>query len=125
MSRYKFEVNGKTYGVITRYNVPKWLEAEYVEHDVLLHIEGKDSILIPFQSHCDLCKRDKSVVSHKKLIASPYEEINHKLGYPGRICLDCLYYVERMRGIQWVPLSSRYVLESGFKPSQLDNFFSI
>ena len=121
---YSIQINGKRYGLVSRFSVPKYLATEYCTMPFTLYF-GSESISIDATEICFLCNRNFSQATRACPLLCTNIDINHQLGYVGRICVDCYYFLAEKNGYEHTPISIRKVLDSGFHPVNLGKYLSV
>lgn len=91
--KYSIQLNGQKYGLVSRFSVPSWLAKEYCTMPFTLFF-GDESISVDATDCCFLCDRQFEQATRKCPLLCTNIDINHKLGYVGRICVDCSYYLK-------------------------------
>lgn len=124
MSEYSIQINGKTYGLISRYSVPSWLAEEYCTMDFTLYF-GSESISREKTNICFLCNRRFEEATRKCPMLCENTDINHRLGYVGISCSDCLYFLKWREGYSSIPISIKKTLDAGFYPVNLGKYINL
>ena len=119
-------MNNKRIRCISTLLVPRPYFEEYLSSGIEWLV---DDISIPVHNsdHCPLCERHISESSsmrnrEPRFVMCPDYEINKKVGYQLRICVDCSWWLRVYAGYDQnkVPKSLRVKLEQGFRPHNID-----
>jgi hypothetical protein len=124
MSQYSIQINGKTYGLISRYAVPSWLATEYCTMPFILNF-GSESISRDKPVICFLCNRRFEEATRKCPLLCENMDINHRLGVVGVCCSDCNYFLKMREGYKAVPISIKKTLDAGFYPVNLGKYITL
>lgn len=120
--KYSIRLEGedKTYGLVSRYAIPRWLAPAYLDRSsTIFHPNG--STKVPSLGSCQLCDRpfDEAIRTLRCLCSDL--TINHAIGYVAKICVDCVYYL-RVSGGGMAPTSIQKRIDAGFKPNMLQYY---
>jgi hypothetical protein len=118
--KYAILIEDKRYGLLSRYSIPRWLHKSYVSSSsLILFPDGK--IAVAHTATCQLCDRGFTEATKDTPNVCLDLDINHGIGYPGKICIDCVYYL-RVRSGGKAPNSIQKVLDAGHKPRMLQYY---
>lgn len=118
------EINGKQYGLISRYSVPSWLAHEYCTMPFKLNV-GKESFYFDAPKVCFLCERTFDQAVRKCPLLCTDININHRLGRVGIMCSDCYYFLREHDGYKSTPKSIKRVLDEGFYPVNIGRYLEL
>lgn len=121
MSKYEIAFDTGTYGLISRYVIPKWLFTQYIAKPSIIYYPG-GQVDVGYQSFCDLCTRFDHETTTGKLTVCQDKHINYRMGHPAKICLDCVYWLEYDSGNTAIPVTFKKQIESGYKPRNIDRY---
>lgn len=116
------EVNGKKYNLISKLSIPQWL-TDYLFYDSVVYSNGVFTE-VPATDICFLCDRNFSEGTAEGTHLCPDVRINRELGYVGRCCIDCLWYLRRNEGAVTIPAPIKKTLDRGYKPKNVDYYLS-
>jgi hypothetical protein len=122
MAAYVIKINGREYGLISRYSIPKWLEEEYAESEATIY-SAEGAVDKYISDVCPLCDRTFDKATKPFKCVSTNLQINRYYGYPPVLCIDCRYYIEYIvESSDSIPQSIRKTIDDGFVPVHLNKY---
>lgn len=124
-------MNNKWHKVISQYSLPIYLVQEYLESDARWDINGT-VLEAPWSKYCPVCQRDIADAHSMRDLPPKFTlckdiQINSKIGYALRICVDCKYWLmvnESGYNNEFIPKTIRKFLQTGWRPSNVDFYLS-
>lgn len=116
--------DGESVKVMNRFTIPNWLD-RYLEEECVIFDERDDlPTTVPHVEHCQLCLRDFEEATKSRPQLCRHSPINREFGYVAKICVDCLYYIERELGLEAIPKSIKATLDSGHRVKMLEHLIN-
>jgi hypothetical protein len=114
-------VNGKRYGLLSRWVIPKNVEEVYCNNDFVL-VDNGTVLDVIYTGICALCERRYEEATKPHPVVCHNFQINKAIGHVVPICIDCNYYLMYIDGYDAVPKQILQKIKSGFVPKKLDAY---
>lgn len=89
--------------------------AKYKRQGCIVYTDPPTKLSLNF---CDGCNRKFADLEIQEVTLSRDKELNARLGYVGRLCIDCSYWILRNQGC-FIPPAIEKVLVKNFEPTNL------
>ncbi len=120
----KIVIDNKCYGLVSKYAIPRYLSSDYCTKDFTLYDNGEVRN-VSATKHCFFCSRRFTEATRPIPLLCTSKEINRQLGYVGRMCCDCLYWMQKQEGYDAVPRSVKEFLDTGWYPPNAYKYMSL